>query len=492
MLAAYFTKLNLGLPRRVDALGFAFFRVAYAAVLLLELRQLFFFQALIFPEGPLPANLVFGLLVVWAMALCFLMAGWFTRLAAGINYLVSVAVVWGMPDFKYHLDFIMIGVNFLLLWLPVSATFSLDADWRGRKTGQRAPVFVDGSWLALPVVLALGLVYLDSFVHKLSSQIWMSGLGFWLPSSLPQNAQTDLSWILNQEGLVKTIGYGIMVFEGLFLPLVWWRPLRPYLVGAGLLLHAGIGLAYPIPHFSLMMMALYLPLLPEGWWRGLRRAGSWFWHQTGKAGARPVRRPADLPEAGRDRWAGWRKAFLLYCCGGQLLCLTASPLFEAGARQVGMEKHLLLLQQAFKPVFFLNQKFLGLVSHDIFLDKHFLGYQQLLSLRYVPDRGPALSLPLLDEQGQPGSYCRGRLWTKWVYRLNNPGADQQKQAAGREKFASFWAASQQLPLAGAVFQVMVKEVEVPLRWQRDHLRKQMRRPWRPAGTLRLKAGETGL
>ncbi|MGV3502471.1 MAG: hypothetical protein ACO1O1_02105 [Adhaeribacter sp.] len=484
--------MNLGLPRRVDVLGFAFFRVAYAAVLLLELRQLFFFQALIFPEGPLPANLVFGLLVGWAMALCFLMAGWFTRLAAGVNYLISVVVVWGMPDFKYHLDYLMIGVNFLLLWLPVSATFSLDADWRQRKTGQRPPAFVDGSWLALPVVLPLGLVYLDSVVHKLSSAIWMSGLGFWLPSSLPQNAQTDLSWLLNQEVLVKAIGYGIMVFEGLFLLLIWFRPLRPYLVAAGLLLHAGIGLAYPIPHFGLMMMALYLPLLPDGCWRGLRRAGSWFWGQAPKAGARPPRHQAtqrgEEPGAGSSG-AGWRKAFLLYCCASQLLCLTVSPLFQAGARSLGLEKHLVLLQQAFKPVFFLNQKFLGLVSHDIFLDKHFLAYRQLVSLSYVPARGPAEPLPLLDEQGQPGSYCQGRLWTKWVYRVNDPGAGRQKQGAGQERFASFWAASEQQPLSGASFRVMVKEVEVPRRWQRDHLRKQMRRPWQPAGTLRPQAGQ---
>jgi hypothetical protein len=470
----------------VDALGFAFFRIVYAWILLRELRQIFFFQSLIFPEGMLSPGLALGLLVVWGMALCFLLAGWLTRPAAIVNYLISVVVVWGMPDFKYHLDYIMISVNFLLIWLPVSATLSLDADWRKRKTGLPAPRRVSASGIYLLAIIPLGLVYLDSVIYKLTSPMWMSGLGFWLPSSLPQNAQTDLSWLLNHQGLVKAIGYGVIVFEALFLVLIWFRPLRLVLVVAGLLLHAGIGVAYPIPHFSLAMMALYLPLLPDGFWLRVRRTWLWFMGQTrgvrqpaSRGAARSV--PAPSPVAGKR--AGWRAAFVLYCCLSQLLCFTVTPLFQSGAEKLGLAKQMAGLQAWFKPVFFFNQKFLGLVSHDIFLDKHFRQYRRLVSLHYVPRQGPHLLLPLLDEQGRPGSYCSGRIWTKWVYRVTAPGAGPQKLAAGLENFAAFWAGQHNMPFEPARFQIVVKEVTVPQTWQADHLRRQMRRPWQPAGTV---------
>jgi hypothetical protein len=474
----------------VDALGLAFFRIAYAGVLLLELRQLFYFQTLIFPEGMLAAPVATGLLVAWGMALCFLLAGWLTRPAAIVNYLIGVVVVWGMPDFKYHLDYIMTGVNFLLIWLPVSAAFSLDADWRRRKTGRPVPRQVSASWGYLLAIVALGLVYLDSATYKLTSPMWMSGLGFWLPSSLPQNAQTDLTWILNQEGLVKAIGYGILLFEALFLVLIWFRRLRLLLVAAGLLLHAGIGVAYPLPHFSLAMMALYLPLLPDGCWQALRNAWYWFMGRTRRRWKRPA--APQLKEASPGlvaRRAGGLSAFLLYCALSQLLCLTLTPLFQAGAAKMHLQKELTDLQTWFKPVFFFNQKFLGIVAHDIFLDQHFRNQQRLVGLRYVPEQGPVVMLPLLDEQGQPAGYCTGRIWTKWVYRVNSPGAAPDKRAAGRQHYAAFWAGQHLLTGNRGRFEVVVKKVVVPQTWQPDHLRRQLRQPWQAAGALSGRGGE---
>jgi hypothetical protein len=488
MLPTLFSKLSPGKKQEADALGFAFFRVFYAGVLLLELRQLFLFEALIFPGGILPPALMEVLLVVWSMILCFLMAGWFTRPAAIVNYLISVVVVWAVPDFKYHLDYLMISVNFLLIWLPVSATFSLDADWQRRKTGLAAPERVSGGWVYPVAILPLGLVYLDSVIYKCTSPMWMSGLGFWLPASLPQNAQTDLTWILNQQGLVKSIGYGIMGFEFAFLFLIWFPRLRLFLVLCGLLLHAGLGVAYPLPHLSLAMMVLYLPLIPAGFWQALRNTWRRF---IGGPGSRAPASPASSPVAAIKK-ADWLAVFLLYCCLGQLLCLTLTPLFQTAAGKLGIKEELARLQWVFKPVFFFNQKFLGLVPHDVFLDKHFQGYHQLVSLWYVPPQGLMVPLPLLNGQGRPAAYCTGRVWTKWVYRVTGPDADRQELAAGLKSFTAFWVSQHYLSLDKATFQVVAKEVVVPRAWQPRHLKKQMRQPWQAAGTVRWEGGRCHL
>jgi hypothetical protein len=466
-----------------DALGFAVFRVCYAGVLLLELRQLFFFQDLLFPGGFLSAELAMALLVGWGMAVCFLLAGWLTRPAALLNYSISVVVVWGMPAFTYPLDYLLISVNFLLLFLPLSATFSLDADWRQRKTGRAAPTLISGSWPYLVAIVPLGLVYLDAVFYQLASPLWTQGLGFWQAATLPQHAQADLTGILNQQGLVKAIGYGILLFESLFLVLIWLRPLRPFLVGGGLLLHAGMGLAYPMPHLSLALMTLYIPLLPNSCWQGLRRAWSWFMGRTrirfGRPGARGKTPPAPVPAV---KGRAWLAALLLYCGLSQLLALTQTPLSQTGARRLGLDQGLAQLQGWCQPVFFFNRKFLGLVPQDLFPAPQGQ-HQRLMSLRYVPPQGPMVALPLLNEQGQALGYCRGRLWTWWVKRLGAPGADTQQVAAGICQVAAFWLGQYHIPGSQARFQVVVKEVALPRTWQVNHLRKQMRRPWEVAGTL---------
>jgi hypothetical protein len=484
MLPTVFSKLSPGKKQEADALGFAFLRVFYSGVLLLELRQLFLFEALIFPGGILPPTLVKVLLVAWSMVLCFLMAGWLSRPAAVVNYLISVVVVWAMPDFKYPFDYLMISVNFLLIWLPVSATFSLDADWRRRKTGFAAPERVSGGWVYLVALLPLGLVYLDAVFYKFTSPMWTSGLGFWLPASLPQHAQTDLTWILNQQGLVQTIGYGMMVFECAFLLLIWFPRLRLLLVGGGLLLHAGSGLAFPLPHFSLTMMVLYLPLLPAGFWQALRRA----WRRFIGGGRYPAAAASASSPLIAIKRADWLTAFLLYCCLGQLLCLTLTPLFQKTAGKLGLSKELSTLQWVFKPVFFFNRTFLGLVPHDIFPDEYFQDYHQLVSLWYVPAQGLMVPLPLLDGQGRPAAWCAGRIYSKWVCRVTGPDARRRQLADGLKSFTAFWMGQQLLSRDKAAFQVVVKEVAVPRAWQPNHLKKQMRQPWQVAGTVRWQGG----
>jgi predicted DCC family thiol-disulfide oxidoreductase YuxK len=88
----------------------------------------------------------------------------------------------------------------------------------------------------------------------------------WLPSSLPMATWNDTSVLLNQELLMKFLGYLVLVFEGLFIFLFWFRSLRVPLMLIGILFHIGILIIYPIPWFALTLIAVYLLMLPETFW----------------------------------------------------------------------------------------------------------------------------------------------------------------------------------------------------------------------------------
>jgi hypothetical protein len=108
----------------------------------------------------------------------------------------------------------------------------------------------------------VGLFYVDSVLWKLGSHTWTSGLGFWRPAVLPQLTRVDLGPLLDNRTVVLVLGYGILVFEGTFLVLMWFRRLRLPLMALGMALHLGIALVFPLTVFGLLMTALMLLLLP--------------------------------------------------------------------------------------------------------------------------------------------------------------------------------------------------------------------------------------
>jgi len=481
MVKRFFGKTEALYARRVDALGLAVFRVAYSLVLLLEVKQLFTFRSLIFSEVSTPNYLITTLLLIWAAALVCLFLGYYTRLAALINYIIGVYTVWQMPDFKYHLDFVMTTVNFLLLFLPVSVSLSLDKYLEKKQQPQKLqPTQVSSLYVWLLVILGIGLVYLDSAANKLDSPMWLAGLGFWLPSSLPQNAQTNLTWLLNREYLARFIGYGILAFEILFIFLISFRALRWPLIIMGVLLHLGIGIAYPIPHFALLLLALYIPLLPDFFWQKLRGV----FKQQPQINATANISEKIIAAGGIRSKSTWITLFMIYAVVGQIMCMLAAPIVQDFASKNQMKGILTSAQYLFKPFYFVNQKLLGIVSHDIFLDKHFADFDQLINISYLENNGNIKPLPLFTQTGQPGTYSTGRLWTKWAYRVTGANPDKEKLAAGINQFTFFWARQHGINLDNAVFMIQIKKIEKIKNWEKTFLNRQLNQPWITVGRVK--------
>lgn len=260
------------LERRASPVPLAVFRIAFALVCLLEVAQLFAFRRLLFDVVPgvePAAPWVAPGLVAWMLALACLALGWRTRAAAAVAYAFAVAVLgtWAMRTGNdWHIDSGFITGLLVLLVSPAGEALSVDrllargrAAAAGRTAPPPAPVApIHGAFLAL----AVGLMYWDSMLWKLTSEMYLAGLGFWAPASLPFDTFLDLSPLLGSEALVRAAGYLVLLFEGTFLLLVWHPRLRGPLVAIGIAFHVAILAAFPIPLFSLQMLAFYLGLVP--------------------------------------------------------------------------------------------------------------------------------------------------------------------------------------------------------------------------------------
>ncbi|WP_374090052.1 DCC1-like thiol-disulfide oxidoreductase family protein [Methylomicrobium lacus] len=269
--------------KQVPATGIGLFRFFYGLVTLQEVLYLIYFNHLIFDPIPyidveFPTIPFF--LGLWALVAFFVVIGYRYRFSLLANYVFWIVFVNFTPmqrDFDGGFDMFMTGANFFLLFMPGDRAFAIDALRRKLSTPFRQyrsypKPMVSALAYTLPVAICLGFLYFDSAIHKLFAEHWRNGLGSWLPSTQPYYVSAlDMSFLLNQEALVKTIGYTILVFQFTFLFFFNRSRLRPVYLLIGIGLHLGITLSLNIYPFGMGMLIFYTLLVPFSWWRRIGR-----------------------------------------------------------------------------------------------------------------------------------------------------------------------------------------------------------------------------
>lgn len=261
--------------KKISGLGLSVFRIAYSLVLLAEIIQFYYFRHLIFDKIPYlePAEINFGIpITIWGISVFFILIGLFTRTATIINYVLSLVLIGSINTYEYHMFYAYMGINFLLMFLPISRNLSLDRlllkyKYSNTRFAFEPPTEVSVLAYYVPVLVGIAFVYFDSIFFKFSSAFWPKGLGLWLPSSIPQTAFIPLPQLMNSKWLVLAMGYLVLVFESIFLFTFFRKKWRIALLIIGLGLHLGILICYPIPWFALGMCSIYLLMVPVSWWK---------------------------------------------------------------------------------------------------------------------------------------------------------------------------------------------------------------------------------
>ncbi|MGI0107078.1 DCC1-like thiol-disulfide oxidoreductase family protein [Salinimicrobium sp. WS361] len=273
-MGKFFNLFKKAYNKKIDASGLAIFRVLYGVVLLCDIVQLYYYRHLIFDKIPYlePAEISYGIpLILWMLSVVFLVFGLFTKQSAIINYIFSLVFIATIDTYEYHMYYIYMAINFLLIFLNTHKVFSLDnlikklkySNTRFDYTPSRKTSVLN---YYIFILLGIGFTYFDSVFYKFSSPLWLQGLGVWLPSSVPQITHVNLTWILNQKWLMLFLGYVTLIFETIFILTFYRKYWRIPLLIIGIGLHLGIVLFFPIPRFGLGMIALYLLMVPVSFW----------------------------------------------------------------------------------------------------------------------------------------------------------------------------------------------------------------------------------
>ena len=267
-------KLYNILFEKVDSKGLGVFRIFYSSILFLEIVQLFSYRKIVYDvipyqdSGELTVSYIF---LFWFFIVLALLIGFYTRFFAIINYILSVVIFSSAAAFEYHVFYAYVGINLLLIFMPIGKSLSIDnliskLKYSNLQKQFRPSEKVYAANYLIPVFVGVGLVYFDSILYKFTSPMWLKGLGMWLPANLPMATWTDSTWLMNNELLVKFLGYLVICFETVFIFTFWFKSLRWPFVCIGLFFHIGILIEFPIPWFALCAVALYILLIPSSFW----------------------------------------------------------------------------------------------------------------------------------------------------------------------------------------------------------------------------------
>jgi Vitamin K-dependent gamma-carboxylase len=213
----------------------------------------------IFAVWPSNTALMIGW-VVLLLAAVALTAGWHSRLAALIVFVLVVSFIQRNPFLWNSGDVIIRILSLFVALSPCGAALSLD---QRRSEGRFWSAQVRPNWPIRLIQLQFCIIYLSTAQAKLNGTTWLDGTAV---SYVMRNEDYVLvapphSFTVNLL-LVNAITWGTLIIEIALGLLVWNRRLRPWILLAGIVMHLFIFVGMAVGLFSLAMFVLYLAWVP--------------------------------------------------------------------------------------------------------------------------------------------------------------------------------------------------------------------------------------
>jgi predicted DCC family thiol-disulfide oxidoreductase YuxK len=231
-----------------------------------------------------------ALRAVWAVevavaALCAL--GVASRATTPLTWVFVTSTARRAPFSLYGFDQIL---STWLLYLAVTdasgQALSIDR-WIGRARRFRSELFVrpkGGKWTPTPgipepsiranlclrlIQCHLVVIYAMAGLAKLQGRAWWEGTAIWGTLAAGEFRRFDLTWLAAYPLLLNALTHFALALELVYPVLIWNRRLRPWLIGAMVMLHLGIDVTLGLTEFGLVMIAGNLAFTSGAWLRSL-------------------------------------------------------------------------------------------------------------------------------------------------------------------------------------------------------------------------------
>jgi len=202
--------------------------------------------------------LTWALLLVAAVCLT---VGYRTRLSSVLVFVGIVSFERRNPLIFNAGDVLVRNLAFYVMLAPAGIALSVDA-WRRTRAGfwtfaKRAP------WALRLIQIQLSVVYASTVWAKVRGNDWNDGTAVSYALRLEDLARFRVpSFVATNLALSNLFTFGTLAIEASIAVLVWNRKARPWVLGAGVVMHLAIALNIMIGFFTMAMLAAYLSFVP--------------------------------------------------------------------------------------------------------------------------------------------------------------------------------------------------------------------------------------
>jgi hypothetical protein len=141
---------------------------------------------------------------------------------------------------------------------PSGASCSLDRlirVWRGREGLEPKAV---SAWAQRLVCYNVALIYLTTVWIKWQGSLWRDGTATWYTARLEEFHRFPVPAFANDPPLIYVTTYATLLVEFSLATMVFFRPLRKYVLVAGLMLHGYIEYSMNVPLFAFAICSMYV------------------------------------------------------------------------------------------------------------------------------------------------------------------------------------------------------------------------------------------
>ncbi len=214
--------------------------------------------------------------VLWMLhlgALCvfaLLTLGLYSRLMAGLSFLITVSYIHRLTGSLYGLDQCNAMLAMYLAVGPCGEAYSLDRWLAARREGLKLPAAAPRINTNVAIRLAqihLCIIYMFAGMAKLQGAAWWDGTAMWGAVAIQEYQSIDMTWLAHHPVLVALATHAVLFWELFYAALIWPRFTRPVMLLLALPLHLGIVLFLGMPTFGLAMLICNLAFVPPEWVR---------------------------------------------------------------------------------------------------------------------------------------------------------------------------------------------------------------------------------
>jgi hypothetical protein len=196
------------------------------------------------------------------LAAVSLMLGFASRFSAGYLAMGFVSLYHHNP-YIFNAGEALFRLNSIFLtFAPSNEHYSIDS-WLRAKRGLAEYPPLRCPWAQRMIQLQLTLAYFGAFWTKMLGPQWRDGTAVYYASRFAELINFPLP-LLDQMWFCRISTWTVLFIEFAGFTLIWFKPLRPYVLLALLLLHLGIAYLFILPFFQfLFMITLVTFLEPE-------------------------------------------------------------------------------------------------------------------------------------------------------------------------------------------------------------------------------------